>query len=73
MILDVKPGNILHDVESDSWKLIDFDSAVVAGKPAPCGTPCYVAPELAKAILENQILNAQVSLDIWRYEISFCL
>jgi len=66
--MDIKPSNIVRF--EHTWKLIDFDGAVRSGtivtRERVTGTPCYMAPELAKLLAENrdEILVSRL-MDVW--------
>ena len=67
---DVKPGNIVQDPANVfSWKLIDFDSAADVGtQVSVTGTPQYIAPEIAIAMLKSQIGESKHGsrcLELW--------
>eukprot|EP00746_Dinoflagellata_sp_MGD_P137042 gnl/MRDRNA2_/MRDRNA2_70874_c0_seq1.p1 gnl/MRDRNA2_/MRDRNA2_70874_c0~~gnl/MRDRNA2_/MRDRNA2_70874_c0_seq1.p1 ORF type:complete len:611 (+),score=80.52 gnl/MRDRNA2_/MRDRNA2_70874_c0_seq1:74-1906(+) len=68
--LDIKPENVMFF--GRSWKLIDVEGCIHAGKgiPSDCPTiafsPIYCAPEFARAILAGQeLIEASCGFDVW--------
>lgn len=68
--LDIKPENVMFF--GRTWKLIDVEGCIHAGKGIPfdCPTvafsPIYCAPEFAKAILAQQaLIPASCGFDVW--------
>lgn len=70
--LDVKPANLIFDREQNLLRLVDFglarrlNSAGTVYLEAGFGySPNYLAPELARAILQRQALEVKPTVDIY--------
>lgn len=68
--LDIKPENVMYF--GSSWKVIDVEGCIHAGRgfaldgPTVAVSPIYVAPELAKDIVDRKpVVQALCSMDAW--------
>jgi len=63
---DLKPTNIVS-FGTNTWKLLDLESSVVAGEPSiVLATPWYAAPEIIRAAQEGiKRISVRPSADMW--------
>lgn len=68
---DLKPSNIMLFSSVHKWKLLDLDSAVIAGVPSAVYTTLrYAAPEIACTInRDTEKIAVETSADMWSFGI----